>query len=97
LPLFPRDVRAPRANRRAQMRCLVTLVDQTAELRTEYSLRREMATDSLTGLPNRAGFSDELETRSGRTIAPIMRCWSSISTGSAGSMPAWAAWPATNC
>ncbi|WP_163606950.1 diguanylate cyclase domain-containing protein, partial [Klebsiella pneumoniae] len=25
------------------------------------SLRREMATDSLTGLPNRAGFSDALE------------------------------------
>jgi diguanylate cyclase (GGDEF)-like protein len=43
-------------------RCLVTLVDQTAELRTEHNLRREMLTDSLTGLPNRAGFSDQLET-----------------------------------
>jgi hypothetical protein len=52
---------ARRAANRGQMRCLVTLVDQTSELRTEYSLRREMATDSLTGLPNRAGFSDELE------------------------------------
>lgn len=41
--------------------CLVTLVDQTSELRTEHSLRREMATDSLTGLPNRPGFSDALE------------------------------------
>ncbi|TGX52485.1 bifunctional diguanylate cyclase/phosphodiesterase [Sphingomonas gei] len=45
-------------------RCLVTLVDQTSELRTEHSLRREMATDSLTGLPNRAGFSDQLENLS---------------------------------
>ena len=41
--------------------CVVALVDQTAEHRTEQSLRREMATDSLTGLPNRVGFSDELE------------------------------------
>ncbi|MET0308022.1 MAG: EAL domain-containing protein [Sphingomonas sp.] len=56
---------ARRAANRAQQRCLVTLVDQTSELRTEYSLRREMATDSLTGLPNRAGFSDELENAIG--------------------------------
>ncbi|MGN6269861.1 MAG: putative bifunctional diguanylate cyclase/phosphodiesterase [Sphingomonas sp.] len=42
-------------------RCLITLVDQTSEVRTEYNLRREMLTDSLTGLPNRAGFSDRLE------------------------------------
>jgi diguanylate cyclase (GGDEF)-like protein len=60
---------ARRAANRAQQRCLVTLVDQTSELRTEYSLRREMATDSLTGLPNRAGFSDELEN----TIGPDNR------------------------
>ncbi|MBB5709557.1 putative bifunctional diguanylate cyclase/phosphodiesterase [Sphingomonas xinjiangensis] len=43
--------------------CLVTLVDQTGELRTEHSLRREMAIDSLTGLPNRSGFADVLEAR----------------------------------
>ncbi|WP_228275260.1 putative bifunctional diguanylate cyclase/phosphodiesterase [Stakelama tenebrarum] len=42
-------------------RAIVTLIDQTAELRTEQSLRREMMTDSLTGLPNRAGFGDRLE------------------------------------
>ncbi|MCW3849595.1 bifunctional diguanylate cyclase/phosphodiesterase [Sphingomonas sp. LB-2] len=52
---------ARRADKRGGMRCMVTLVDQTAELRTEHSLRREMMTDSLTGLPNRAGFSDEVE------------------------------------
>lgn len=39
----------------------ITLVDRTAELRTEHNLRREMLTDSLTGLANRAGFSDHLE------------------------------------
>nr|AGU11807.1 EAL domain [uncultured organism] len=44
-------------------RCLITLVDQTGELRTEHSLRREMAIDSLTGLPNRSGFGDVLESR----------------------------------
>ena len=44
------------------LRCFITLVDQTAELRTERNLRREMLTDSLTGLPNRAGFGDRLET-----------------------------------
>ena len=42
-------------------RCLVTLLDETAQLRTEHSLRREMTTDSLTGLPNRVAFLDSLE------------------------------------
>ncbi|MEO9132200.1 MAG: GGDEF domain-containing protein, partial [Sphingomonas sp.] len=42
--------------------CFVSFVDHTAELRTEHSLRREMMTDSLTGLANRAGFSDHLES-----------------------------------
>ena len=42
-------------------RCLATLIDQTAEVRTQQHLRREMLTDSLSGLPNRAGFSDRLE------------------------------------
>ncbi len=39
-------------------RCVVTLIDQTARVNTERSLRREMTTDSLTGLPNREGFGD---------------------------------------
>lgn len=42
-------------------RLLLTLMDNTSQLRTEQNLRREMMTDSLTGLPNRAGFSDLLE------------------------------------
>ncbi|HWU74604.1 MAG TPA: EAL domain-containing protein [Sphingomonas sp.] len=43
--------------------CFVTLVDHTGELRTARNLRREMITDSLTGLPNRSGFSESLEER----------------------------------
>jgi diguanylate cyclase (GGDEF)-like protein len=42
-------------------RCFITLVDETGERRTERNLRREMMTDSLTGLSNRAGFGDRLE------------------------------------
>lgn len=42
-------------------RCLITLLDRTAERAAEKSLRIEMFNDSLTGLPNRAGFSDQLE------------------------------------
>jgi diguanylate cyclase (GGDEF)-like protein len=43
--------------------CFATLVDHTGELRTARNLRREMITDSLTGLPNRSGFSELLEER----------------------------------
>ncbi|MBJ6121843.1 putative bifunctional diguanylate cyclase/phosphodiesterase [Sphingomonas mollis] len=44
--------------------CVVTLIDQTSQHHTERSLRREMTTDSLTGLPNREGFSDLVEAAS---------------------------------
>ncbi len=54
-------------------RFLLTLVDQTAERRTERNLRREMMTDSLSGLPNRAGFSDLLETTIGAADADRSR------------------------
>jgi diguanylate cyclase (GGDEF)-like protein len=56
---------ARRAADRGGQRCLISLVDETGERRTEKSLRREMATDSLTGLPNRTGFGDEVEAAAG--------------------------------
>ncbi|MFL6861898.1 MAG: putative bifunctional diguanylate cyclase/phosphodiesterase [Allosphingosinicella sp.] len=42
-------------------RCLATLVDRTAEVETERSLRAEMLRDSLTGLPNRTAFNERVE------------------------------------
>jgi diguanylate cyclase (GGDEF)-like protein len=44
--------------------CVVTLLDQTSQHHTERSLRREMTSDSLTGLLNREGFGDLVETMS---------------------------------
>ena len=44
-------------------RCLLSLVEVTAEVRGRESLHREMSTDSLTGLPNRAGFTDAIEAQ----------------------------------
>ena len=41
--------------------CAITFLDLTSQMHTERSLRREMTTDSLTGLPNREGFSDMIE------------------------------------
>ena len=54
--------------------CQVHLIDQTAQHRTERSLRREMTTDSLTGLPNREGFGDIVEAglRSGDRAAVLV-------------------------
>ncbi len=52
---------ARRGSMTESARCLMSMVDQTPEQRTGTSLRREMSTDSLTGLPNRAGFGDLVE------------------------------------
>ncbi|RXZ35634.1 bifunctional diguanylate cyclase/phosphodiesterase [Sphingomonas desiccabilis] len=58
---YYRVVLSRRSGARARRRCLLSLIDRTPEERTEHSLRREMAIDALTGLPNRAGFQDRLE------------------------------------
>ena len=42
-------------------RCLVSLIDKTAQVETEKSLRSEMLRDSLTGLPNRFAFNEKVE------------------------------------
>ena len=43
---------------------LVSLIDRTSEVLTEKSLRSEMFTDSLTGLSNRLGFIEQMESMS---------------------------------
>jgi diguanylate cyclase (GGDEF)-like protein len=42
-------------------RCLITLIDKTAQVETERSLRSEMLRDTLTGLPNRFAFNEKVE------------------------------------
>ena len=44
---------------------LVTLIDRTSEVQTGESLRRQILSDPLTGLPNRTGFVEGLELRIG--------------------------------
>ncbi|WP_375428263.1 putative bifunctional diguanylate cyclase/phosphodiesterase [uncultured Sphingomonas sp.] len=55
------NVTAARSDAGTTDRCTLTFVDHTAQERMERSLRREMTTDSLTGLPNREGFGDLLD------------------------------------
>lgn len=50
-----------RPNAYASKRCLFTLIDKTAQVETEKSLRAEMLRDSLTGLPNRLAFNERVE------------------------------------
>lgn len=55
------NVTVARSDAARRTSCQVYFVDQTGQERTAQSLRREMTTDSLTGLANREGFSDLLE------------------------------------
>jgi diguanylate cyclase (GGDEF)-like protein len=43
---------------------LLTLIDRTHEVQTERNLRRELVSDSLTGLANRTGLEESLEASS---------------------------------
>ncbi|HXH17209.1 MAG TPA: bifunctional diguanylate cyclase/phosphodiesterase [Sphingomonas sp.] len=55
-------------------RCTICFVDLTSQVQTERSLRREMTTDSLTGLPNREGFeelADGIEDRGSSVVLAI--------------------------
>ena len=45
----------------ASPRCLMSVVDRTVEVQAERTLRAEMLRDSLTGLPNRLAFTEEIE------------------------------------
>ena len=51
-----------------QVRCLLSVVDRTVEVQAERTLRAEMLRDSLTGLPNRLGFTDAVE-KAGDSVA----------------------------
>ncbi len=42
---------------------MIALIDRTNEVQTEKSLRSEMLHDSLTGLPNRLGFVEQMESQ----------------------------------
>lgn len=53
-------------------RCTVSFIDQTSQVQTERSLRREMTTDSLTGLPNREGFEELIEAIDDRTANAVL-------------------------
>ena len=50
-----------RTTTRTTNRCAMTFLDRTPQILTERSLRREMTTDSLTGLPNREGFAELID------------------------------------
>ncbi len=43
------------------VRCMISLIDKTAQVETERSLRSEMLRDTLTGLPNRFAFNERVE------------------------------------
>ncbi len=53
-------------------RCTVSFIDQTSQIQTERSLRREMTTDSLTGLPNREGFEELIESVDDRSASAVL-------------------------
>lgn len=44
-------------------RLLFTAIDRSSERQTERNLRRELLSDSLTALPNRTGFGEEIDDR----------------------------------
>jgi diguanylate cyclase (GGDEF)-like protein len=52
---------APLPSQAGVRRALVSVVDRTAEVQAERTLRAEMLRDSLTGLPNRLAFTEMIE------------------------------------
>ncbi len=55
------QVTLARSDLRIVDRCIISFIDHSSRRQTERSLRREMSTDSLTGLCNRQGFTDLIE------------------------------------
>ncbi|MES2120152.1 MAG: bifunctional diguanylate cyclase/phosphodiesterase [Pseudomonadota bacterium] len=52
-------------------RCLLSVVDRTVEVQSERALRAEMLRDSLTGLPNRLGFTEAVERAGSEPVRDI--------------------------
>lgn len=52
---------APLPTQASARRALLSVVDRTAEVQAERTLRAEMLRDSLTGLPNRLAFTEVIE------------------------------------
>ena len=60
-----------RASVAHEKRCLLSLIDRTAEIENERSLRAEMLHDSLTGLPNRTAFAESVDTAIATAQVPL--------------------------
>lgn len=60
---------APLPSHGETRRALLSVVDRTAEVQAERTLRAEMLRDSLTGLPNRLAFTEMVEAK-GRDTDP---------------------------
>ncbi|WP_118857534.1 putative bifunctional diguanylate cyclase/phosphodiesterase [Sphingomonas mesophila] len=52
-------------------RCMLSVVDRTIEVQAENNLRAEMLRDSLTGLPNRLGFTEMIGEAGERPVGAI--------------------------
>ncbi|SDD34147.1 diguanylate cyclase/phosphodiesterase [Sphingomonas sp. YR710] len=50
-------------------RCILSLVDRTQQVESERSLRAEMLHDSLTGLPNRVAFAEQVDQYIGQDMS----------------------------
>ena len=71
-------------------RVLLSLVDRTTLVRSEANLRRELLSDSLTGMANRAGFGASEEARllnAGRALRILSRIVSSTPRSPLASLP----------
>ena len=52
-------------------RCMLSVVDRTIEVQAENNLRAEMLRDSLTGLPNRLGFTEMIGEAGARPLGAV--------------------------
>ena len=76
----------------------MSVVDRTVEVQAERALRAEMLRDSLTGLPNRLGFTEMIEQAGVKVARDLEHAVLVIDMlRFRGSTRAWAALPGTSC